>query len=144
MPEWLQRLIPEGWTATDVVWLSVGIFIVSFFGSLLLVGYILVKLPPDYYLESSSAKNAAPRHPIIRWTLRILKNILGIILILLGIVMSLPGVPGQGLLTIFIGIMFVDFPGSDKVEKWILRRRGVLNAINKLRAKYHKEPLLLE
>ena len=39
------------------------------------------------------------------------KNILGLFLVALGVVLSLPGVPGQGLLTILLGIMLLDFPG---------------------------------
>jgi hypothetical protein len=63
---------------------------------------------------------------------------------LLGIALSLPGVPGQGLLTILIGAMLLDFPGKRRCEKWILRRRGVLSTINKLRARRGCPPLILD
>ena len=56
--------------------------------------------------------------------------------------MSLPGVPGQGILTILMGVMLVDFPGKHAAERWLLTRRGVLTAINALRGKLGKPPLL--
>jgi hypothetical protein len=58
--------------------------------------------------------------------------------------MSVPGVPGQGLLTILIGVMLLDFPGKRRLERWLLRRRGVLAAINKVRARYGRPPLVLD
>ena len=73
----------------------------------------------------------------------ICKNLLGFLLVALGIVLSLPGVPGQGLLTILIGAMLVNFPGKRACERWLLQRRGVLTTINKLRVKAGRAPLQL-
>jgi hypothetical protein len=61
----------------------------------------------------------------------------------LGIVLSLPGVPGQGLLTILLGIMIMDFPGKDRLEQKLLSRPSIVNAINRLRARFDKPPLVL-
>jgi hypothetical protein len=144
MPEWLQKWIPEGWTGTHLLWFSIGLFIVMLVGSILLVGFILVKLPADYFVNNHTPLAWKDRHPVIRWTLIILKNLLGVFLVLLGIVLSLPGVPGQGILTILLGVMMLDFPGRRRFEKWLLSRRGVLNSVNKLRARYGKEPMRLE
>jgi len=40
--------------------------------------------------------------------------------------------------------MLIDLPGKRKAEKWLLRRRSVLNAINRLRARYGRAPLVLD
>jgi hypothetical protein len=40
--------------------------------------------------------------------------------------------------------MLIDLPGKRKAEKWLLRRRGVLNAINRLRARYGRPALVLD
>jgi len=63
---------------------------------------------------------------------------------LIGIVLSLPGVPGQGILTILLGLIFLDIPGKRPLEARIIKRPAVLSAINNLRAKYSKPPLELD
>ena len=72
------------------------------------------------------------------------KNLLGVVLVLLGIVLSLPGVPGQGLLTVLLGIMLLDFPGIRRLEQKLLTRPTIINAITRLRQRFGKPPLELE
>ena len=98
------------------------IFIGSFLLNLAIVSIILVKLPADHFSKDKNKKFAASSHPMLRVLLIIGKNILGVLLVALGVVLSLPGVPGQGLLTILLGIMLLDFPGRD-LE--MLRRVGL-------------------
>ena len=59
-----------------------------------------------------------------------------------GLVMSVPGIPGQGLLTVLIGLMLVDFPGRRRLERALARRRGLLAAMNRIRARFGHPPLL--
>jgi len=59
----------------------------------------------------------------------------------LGIVLSLPGIPGQGVLTILLGIMISDFPGKERLERKIVSYPKVLEALNKLRERFGKPPL---
>lgn len=68
-----------------------------------------------------------------------LKNILGVMLVLGGIALLL--LPGQGILTILIGLIIMDFPYKYKVEIRIIKHPFVLRAINKLRAKAKQRPL---
>ena len=65
-------------------------------------------------------------------------------LILLGLAVSLPGIPGQGLLTILIGLMLIDFPGKHRLERTIISRPKILRTVNRLRARYDKRPLVLD
>ncbi|MBK7804624.1 MAG: hypothetical protein IPJ55_18615 [Chloracidobacterium sp.] len=58
--------------------------------------------------------------------------------------LSLPGIPGQGILTILLGLIMLDIPGKRPIEARIIQRPTVLAAINKLRAKYNKPPLEME
>ncbi len=117
-----------------VALLSVG----TFFGSLLAVGLLVVLMPADYFAGVRRPKPATP----LRWVLRILKNLLGIVLVALGIVMAIPLVPGQGLLTILIGVSLIDFPGKWRMERLIILRPRVLGAINRLRARYRRPPIV--
>jgi hypothetical protein len=80
----------------------------------------------------------------VRWGAIVLKNVLGIFLVLLGIVLSLPGVPGQGILTILLGLMMLDIPGMRPLEAHIIRRPAILAAINRLRTKYQRPPLQVD
>ena len=143
MPEWLSSRIPEGWTDWHVAMLGVAVGIVSAVVSLLVVGRVLARLPADYFINHG-ARGSTIRHPILRGLWAVCRNAIGYCLIALGIVLSLPGVPGQGFLTILMGVMLVDFPGKYAVEHWLISRRIVLGSVNKLRAKLGRAPLILE
>jgi hypothetical protein len=65
------------------------------------------------------------------------------VLVALGVVLSLPGVPGQGLLTILLGIMLLDFPGRHHLEQKLLSKPSIVNTINGLRGRFGKPPLEL-
>jgi hypothetical protein len=123
---------------------GVVLFLVTFTASLGLVSLILVKLPADYFCSHYDRQLWSGRAPALRITAAIAKNVLGALLIVLGIIMSLPGVPGQGLLTILLGIMLVDFPGKDRLEQRLLQRPAIRNSIDKLRARFGKPPLVLD
>jgi hypothetical protein len=125
------------------VLLAVLLFVVSFAISLGVVSFILVKIPPDYFKEDRPNAFWSGRHPMIRLLGILGKNLLGIILIALGIVMSIPGVPGQGILTILLGIMLLDFPGRQKFERKIVSQSRVLKSINRLRHRFGKPELVL-
>src|SRR6267142_3867244 len=116
------------WDAT----LAVALFLVTFAASLAVISFILVKLPPTYFQESHSRIFWVDRHPYVRWAGLIGKNLLGIVLVMLGVLMSIPGVPGQGILTILLGIMLLDLPGKRQLEYKILSRPQVLERINGL------------
>jgi hypothetical protein len=107
-----------------------------FAGSIALLAAFVVRMPVDCLTPGYHP----PPQKIVS---RIWKNLAGILLILLGIAMSLPGIPGQGLLTVLMGVMISDFPGKRRMERWIASRNGVLPALNKLRARYGKPPLQL-
>ena len=125
------------------VLLGVLLFIASFAVSLSVVSFILVKIPLDYFQENLPQEFWSGRLPVIRLLGTLAKNLLGIVLVALGIVMSIPGVPGQGILTILLGIMLLDFPGRQKLERKIVSQPRVLKNINKLRHRFGKPNLVL-
>jgi hypothetical protein len=79
---------------------------------------------------------------VLRATLRAGKNAVGILLVLIGI--PLVPLPGQGLLTILAGLALVDFPGKRRLELRVVRQPGVLRAVNWLRSRAHRPPLVVE
>ena len=120
------------------------IFVVSFSISLAIVSVIMVKIPPDYFKEDRPRELFADKPPAVRYLLIAGKNLLGFVLVVLGIIMSVPGVPGQGILTILLGVMLLDFPGRRRLEHKLVSRPQVLNTINKLRHKFDKPKLVLD
>ena len=123
--------------------IGLALFVASFLISLAIVSFILVKLPADHFSKSGRTKFLAGHHPAVRVAAMIGKNIGGVLLVALGVVLSLPGVPGQGLLTILLGIMLLDFPGKHRLEQKLLSRPSIVNAINGLRGRFGKPPLEL-
>ena len=101
------------------------IFLVSFFVNLGIVSLILVKLPADHFSKSRKTKFwSGPRSVASRRESYWQKH-RGVLLVALGVVLSLPGVPGQGLLTVLLGIMLLDFPGRDRLEQKLLSNRAL-------------------
>jgi len=126
------------------VLVAILIFVITFVASLAIVSFILVKLPPDYFSKSEERKFLNDHPSGIRIAAIIGKNVLGAILVLLGIILSIPGVPGQGILTILLGIMLLDFPGKHRLEQKIVGRRKVREAIDRMRLRFGKPPLILD
>jgi hypothetical protein len=124
--------------------IGVGLFAVTFTLSLAIVAVIMVKIPPDYFRKDRPRELWVDKHPAVRFLGVLAKNVLGVVLVVLGILMSVPGVPGQGILTILLGVMLLDFPGKRTLEHKLVSRPQVLNAINKLRHRFGKPSLVLE
>lgn len=125
------------------VLIGVAIFLVSFFVNLGIVSAILVKLPANHFSKNRKTKFWHGPRPALHAAKVIGKNILGVLLVALGIVLSLPGVPGQGLLTVLLGIMLLDFPGRQRLEQKLLSKPSIVNTINRLRGRFGKPPLVL-
>ncbi|MDQ5846274.1 MAG: hypothetical protein M3539_13370 [Acidobacteriota bacterium] len=120
------------------------LFVVTFTISLAVVSYIMVKIPANYFKKDHPRKILPNHHPTIRFLAIVGKNLFGFMLVVLGVLMSLPGVPGQGILTILLGIMLLDFPGKRNLEHKLVSMPRVHRAINKLRHRFGKPSLVLE
>ena len=71
----------------------------------------------------------------------LLKNLFGLLLVIAGMLMLV--LPGQGLLTIFVGLIFLDFPGKYRMERKMVSNDSVLRSINWVRARTGKPPLII-
>lgn len=103
---------------------------------------LIVRIPEDYFNHRQRLKSENHSHPVLRLITLLIKNILGSVFVFAGMIMLF--VPGQGVLTIFIGIMLMDFPGKYRAERWLISNTPVLKPINWLRAKKGKPPLSIE
>jgi len=142
MGEWLTNFW-QSLTLNQVL-LGLGIFVVSLAFSFASIVIVLVKIPANYFSTHYKQDFLPDSSWIVRWGAVIAKNLFGVFLILLGIVLSLPGVPGQGILTILLGIIMLDIPGKRPLEAKIIQRPAVLSAANKLRLRWGKPPLILD
>ena|SRR5215813_5906414 len=142
MKRWLTGLVES--STWQSLLLAAGIFVVTFAMSLAIVSIILVKLPPDYFSKSKERSFMDDQSRPVRVAGMIGKNLLGALLVLVGIVLSIPGVPGQGILTILLGIMLLDFPGKRRLEHKIVSRQKVREAIDGLRERFGKPPMILD
>ncbi|NNM26663.1 MAG: hypothetical protein HKO59_11890, partial [Phycisphaerales bacterium] len=81
-------------------------------------------------------------HPLIQLAWQVGKNVLGVVLALAGLAMLV--LPGQGLLTLLVGVLLIDGPGKYGFEKWLVARRPVLRSINWLRRRGGHPPLVID
>lgn len=115
--------------------------IVFFVGSLIAIPFILVRLPADFFDIRVPRPWMEDHHPVLRVLGHLVKNVVGAIFLFAGFLMLF--LPGQGILTMLIGISMLDFPGKRKVEAKLIGQPAVLNAINGMREKFGKPPLII-
>jgi len=114
--------------------------LVMFLVGLLAMPLVVSRIPADYFAhERRPAGRFADRHWLSRVVLFVLKNLLAVVLLVCGLAMLV--LPGQGLLTILVGFLLLDFPGKYRVERWLVARRFVHRPINWLRDKRGRPPL---
>lgn len=114
--------------------LSVGLFLVS----LIVFPLIIIFLPHDYFVRTETS--FVSLNPL-RMLLRLLKNAFGIFLIIAGVLMLF--LPGQGLLSIFLGISLVHFPGKRRLEMRLLRFNRIRSSVAWIRQKANRAPIIL-
>ncbi len=121
------------WFSHPALLWGLGVFsVVAVVASVLLVPRYLASLPADFLLNDAPRKQAS-------MPLKIARNALGVLLVLLGLAMLL--LLGQGLITLLVGVILVDFPGKQRLVQRQLGRPKVLSVVNKLRRKHGSPPL---
>jgi hypothetical protein len=107
------------------------------------VVFLVVRLPANYFTNPPARPVRGERHWLLHWALVAGKNLLGGLMVLIGVVLTLPGVPGPGLVLILLGVMLIDFPGKRRMVRKLMRRRSILGTVNWLRARFGRPPLVL-
>ncbi len=118
------------------------ITVVSIIASYGLIVFGMIKIPADYFSSAYVREINTDKHFSVRWATLIIKNIVGLFLVVAGIVMIFT--PGPGVPTILLGLIMMDIPGKRPLEAKIIQRPTILAAINKLRARFKKPPLILD
>jgi hypothetical protein len=126
------------------LWWGLGISVGAAIVTLALATVIVVGWPADRFKGQGPTEVGLHRHVIIRALALLAKNLSGAVLVVLGLIMALPGVPGQGLVTALIGLTLLSFPGKRRLERRFVRIPALLGAINRLRARFGRPPLELD
>lgn len=121
------------------LWWLCAASVVMFVASLLAIPAIITRLPADYFNHEwrRAAKPAGtPRVLYYGWL--VLKNLIGAVLVAMGIAMLV--LPGQGVLSVLIGLSLLNFPGKYHVERYIVSRKVVFRSLNWIRRRANKPP----
>ena len=114
---------------------SVGAVILALVG----VPWVVTRLPADHFSQPRRKTwRESDGEPLFAVFIGLVKNLVGALLVALGLVMLVT--PGQGLLTLLAGLLLMNFPGKYQLERWLVLRPGVLRALNWLRGRQGHDP----
>ena len=121
-------------------WASAG-SLLALVAAIIGVPWVVTRLPHDYFSRPQRAVwRESDGEPVFAVVLGLLKNLLGAVLVALGLIMLVT--PGQGLLTLLAGLLLMNFPGKYQLERWLVMRPGVLRALNWLRHRGGHAPFI--
>jgi hypothetical protein len=139
----MQAIAAVSWTWRWPTWPEVALGFVLFVGTAVLsvafTGWILIRMPANYFVGPKAPPLWDHRHPVLHALGHIAKNVIGVVLVVTGLVFLFT--PGQGVLTLLIGLMLLEFPGKRKFERKLVRRPQVLKVVNALRRRYGRPDL---
>lgn len=121
-----------------LVWSS-ALAVLAVLGTLVGVPWAIGRLPRDYFLrERRQVWYRVPGAPLYSFALALLKNLFGLALFALGLLMLFT--PGQGILTMLIGMMLMNFPGKYRLERKLVTQDRVMHGLNWLRLRRGQPP----
>ena len=118
-----------------------GLSTIFFLLSLLGLSWLISIIPHNYFVDKKRVSLIKIKNPLMWLPIIIIKNSIGLVLILCGILMLI--LPGQGVLTIITGLIFLDYPGKFRFERSLVRNKLILNSMNWIRRKLDKPDLII-
>lgn len=123
-----------------LLWWIGAISILSFFGTVLAAPALVAYIPADYFSRARRSILSGSVTLSGRYIAGlIVKNMIGLVLVIMGIAMLI--LPGQGIITILLGLFLMNFPGKRQLERRIIGVPAVLKAINWIRRRGNRSPL---
>ena len=119
-----------------IQWVGI-VSIFLFFLSLFLLRYVILRLPEDYFIKVSSISKSNSKS-LKKIIFRIAKNALGFLLTICGIILLFT--PGQGMITILIGLCLIDLAFVNQWKKKMIYNSKVQKALNWIRSKKSVKP----
>ena len=125
---------------STVFWMLGGASLILFIGTIFALPLIIIYLPSRFFNPGPNPPGqAAEKLSTARLVLIVAKNIVGAVLILAGLVMLV--LPGQGLVTLLIGLLLVNFPGKRRLICRLLQQPKILAFINRIRTAANRPPV---
>ncbi len=125
----------------EIFWILGSFSLLLLLFSLVVVPLIVIYIPADYFAREERLSLFQENvNPVVSILCLVLKNFIGAVLLLLGFIMLFT--PGQGLITLFIGMLFLNFPGKYRLEKRIIRQKNIFSWMNRLRSRFNKPELV--
>ena len=118
-----------------------GLSTIFFLLSLLGLSWLISIIPHNYFVDKKRVSLIKMKNPLMWLPIIIIKNSIGLVLILCGILMLI--LPGQGVLTIITGLIFLDYPGKFRFERSLVRNKLILNSMNWIIRKLDKPDLII-
>lgn len=138
--EWLKGQSAPLFAFLKAHWVFVSILsAISLVGSLVGCAIVIAYLPRDYFTATKPVSRI--KHPVLRVGLAVLKNLFAVLLIIVGIAQLV--LPGQGVLTILMGLVISDIPGKRRLERRLIRLPAILASANAIRARFKRKPFVL-
>jgi putative transmembrane protein PGPGW len=100
--------------------------------SVLAIPWFVRRVPADYFARPPRRRSIA---------VVILRNLVAVAVLALGVAMLV--LPGQGILTIIVGLSLLDLPVKYRVLRWLLDRRSIRNGVQRIRTEAGKPPLVI-
>lgn len=115
----------------------------------IVLSYIITQMDKRYFIRKkfdaddlTDSLNLTLMNKSLTYVVNFIKIIVGIFLFLCGIIMLV--LPGQGLITMLIGLSLVPFPGKSTIEQSLLSQKSVKASLNWIRVKANKEPFIFD
>lgn len=113
--------------------------LVTFLLSLVLIPIIVGRIRKNFFLILDRKISIKRKPTIKQYLLVISRNLAGWFLVIAGFAMLF--LPGQGLITLLMGLTVITFPGKHRLFRYLVRKEKLQKALNWIRIK-RKAPFL--
>ena len=139
----LDRLVNWAETNQALLWWVGSASALALVVTLIAVIVIVIRMPPDYFADRGHHRMTLFRsHPALALAVSIARNTLGVVFLAAGLAMLV--LPGQGLLTIFVALVLLQFPCKLRLERWLVAKPAVRRPLDGIRRKAGRPPLVVE
>ncbi|MEM8884392.1 MAG: PGPGW domain-containing protein [Planctomycetota bacterium] len=129
-PPWIEDHALEIWVGSALMLLA----------GVILAPWWIARLPVDGLRRTDPLGDFREHHPVLRAVIWVVRNLVGIVVVVLGVLMLV--LPGQGILTVLLGLGMMDFRGKRRIVQSIVKRKSVFASMNWIRRKAGKPELL--
>ena len=143
----------------NFIFLTILITTVASIVYFIVISYIITQLDTRYFIRKNKVlkdfrtvksteanvditSRLTPINSGLNFVTNIAKIIFGLVLFICGLAMLV--LPGQGLITMLIGLSLIPFPGKHKLENKLLARKSVRSSLNWIRIKAKKPPFIFD